>query len=843
MRRIVFAVAFLGTMVASSTAFGHASAPAKPAETAKACAPLRGSALVAERRLRGFEVRALGPSHARAHALARRYDRCAPRLPRGTSHRQSAIGTPAEVGVWTTATTDFSPTDPTLFPVSAVHMVLLPTGKILVFHQDATKTRGRAYIWNPTTSTGRLIDMPANFFCAGQTLLSDGRVLIAGGQLEDERRNPPFSYYKGLNQIWTFNPFTETLVRQPNMRHGRWYPTLVRLPDGRVMITQGADESGDGYNNPALRSYNDEVEVFTPSPDLDGVGTVAKVGDQTITSYYPHQWLLPSGKILSAGPGKSDVFSVDPAGFVWTKLASMKRNRYGFGSGVLLPGPPSGSSRVLMIGGNASGNGAEPESGDATTELFDAGNPGAGWSFRASLPEGRKNLNAVILPDGKLLAVGGNNGTVQPTQRTAPVYEAALYDPADDGAGWRPMAGQNENRAYHSTAVLLPDGRVLSGGDDGSVVTGTLGKAGGGPQADVWELFEPPNLFIPGARPVVSGAPAQVGANQPFTVAVSADVSRLVLVAPGAVTHANDTNQRHVELEISGAGTSRQAVTPGPNVAPPGYYMLFGLNAAGEPSVARWIRVVGPSITAVGDLTPPVVVVQTPASGATGVATTTQVSATFSEALDASSVNAGTFSLRRVPDEAVIGGQITASSDGLRFTLTPATPLAPGTTYRMTIGGVRDVSANALATSVSWTFATAKGPATGPVRLAGTAAADVLRGGSEGDVLRGLRGNDRLFGRAGDDRLFGGLGADLLVGGPGKDRLFGGPGDDRLVGGPGADILTGDLGRDQMLAGPGNDLVVARDGVRDVVICGPGRDAVIADPVDRTTSDCESVRR
>ena len=78
---------------------------------------------------------------------------------------------------------------------------------------------------------------------------------------------------------------------------------------------------------------------------------------------------------------------------------------------------------------------------------------------------------------------------------------------------------------------------------------------------------------------MVSGAPAQVGANLPFTVAVSADVSRLVLVASGAVTHANDTNQRHVELAISGAGTSRQAVTPGPTVAPPGYYMLFAIEA------------------------------------------------------------------------------------------------------------------------------------------------------------------------------------------------------------------------------------------------------------------------
>ena len=145
------------------------------------------------------------------------------------------------------------------------------------------------------------------------------------------------------------------------------------------------------------------------------------------------------------------------------------------------------------------------------------------------------------------------------------------------------MASQTQGRGYHSTAILLPDARVLSAGDD------TV--AGGGWENDIAEIYSPPYLFA-GARPSITSAPRAIKWGSPFTIGTSDAVARAVLIAPGATTHGNDMNQRHVELTISPTAGGIQAIAPpSANVAPPGPYMLFLLNAQGVPSVARFVQV------------------------------------------------------------------------------------------------------------------------------------------------------------------------------------------------------------------------------------------------------------
>jgi hypothetical protein len=142
------------------------------------------------------------------------------------------------------------------------------------------------------------------------------------------------------------------------------------------------------------------------------------------------------------------------------------------------------------------------------------------------------------------------------------------------------MAVQTPRRGYHSTALLLPDGRIMSAGDTGS---------GGGRQ--LIDFYSPPYLFQ-GPRPAISSAPSRINYGDTFTIATSgASATRAVLMAPGATTHADEMNARHVELAVTATAGGFTATAPNARVAPPGYYMLFTVTADGIPSVASWIHV------------------------------------------------------------------------------------------------------------------------------------------------------------------------------------------------------------------------------------------------------------
>lgn len=468
----------------------------------------------------------------------------------------AATGAPDQVGQWSA---------PFSMPVMGIHAVLLPTGKVLFFSYRPPKTTsaGLAYLWNPADGTGRTVNPPNNIWCGGQALLADGRVLIVGGNLAYANST---SYVKGLNQVYTFNPFNETWTRQPDLRHGRWYPTVTTLPDGRAVISNGLTEYGN-------RTINYEIEVFTPSPNLNGVGTLQYVGNRAMGGLYPHQFLMPNGRVLMAGPLRGDSAMLNPTDWSWSDIADLKQNHNGYGAGVLMPGGPEGPNKVMLIGGVAAGLAT------ATTEVYDAANPAAGWQYLAPLSQGRHNNNTVILPDGTLLNIGGNNSI---EQYANPHFEPELYNPQTNT--WSPMAPHTQPRTYHSTAVLLPDGRVISAGDDGAPVGSTRYIN------DAVEIFSPPYLFR-GPRPTITSVPNEIVWGQSFTIGALGNITKAVLMAPGATTHANDMHQRYVPLVISPATNGFIAVAPrSGNAAPPGYYMLFLISDKGVPSIARWVR-------------------------------------------------------------------------------------------------------------------------------------------------------------------------------------------------------------------------------------------------------------
>ena len=251
--------------------------------------------------------------------------------------------------------------------------------------------------------------------------------------------------------------------------------------------------------------------------------------------------------------------------------------------------------RVTLLGGYRYQDG----NAVADTETFEGG-----WMLNgAGIPRmhvGRSYGNVVQLPDGSLVAVGGGAGQradgtdVNYTGGDERLKQVELLRPGIDTA-WTLGPPQRKWRAYHSTALLLPDGRVLSAGDDYWHL-GTQARPQGGSPMDVGEIYSPPYLFDGdqlAPRPLIEDAPVAVPYGAPFAIRVR-DAARAVLVAPGATTHGADSNQRLVVLETlrtrDGVGVDVRAPS-GPGAAPPGYYMLFVFDNAGTPSVARWVRV------------------------------------------------------------------------------------------------------------------------------------------------------------------------------------------------------------------------------------------------------------
>ncbi len=548
--------------------------------------------------LRGYEPPALaGHLHDRAAFIRRdaaRLARCAnpdvarnergrcPRRlrnlpPPGTGETRAAGS--GEAGVAALAVADDGRWgEPFALPVIGINSVVLATGKVLIFAYptaDLTQNEATAWVWDPASRTGRRVDPPVNpatgrpynIWCAGQAVLGDGRVLVAGGNLEYPANGLDF---KGLRTVLTFDPFTETWTRQPDMAHGRWYPTVTTLPDGRAIIYNGYDERG-------TFRINQDVEVFTPSAAPTGVGTIElKPTARRYSELYPHMFVVPGGKVLQVGPDQTAAL-LDTGSWTWQALPLPPVNRV-WGSAQLMPSGPGGPTTLMMTGGTDL---PETENATATSITMDLRNPAAGWSAGPAMEFGRAHHNTVILADESLLTVGGGSRRDGDLGLWAgPIYSSEILDAG--APGWRTVATAIEERTYHSTAVLLPDATVLAAGDDRP----------GARYSDSGEIYEPPYLFR-GARPTIDFAPSSVRYGSAFRVATGSPgaIARAVLVRAGSTTHANDMDQRSIRLAMTAEPDGLTLTSPADaTLAPPGYYMLFLLDGSGVPSVAAMVR-------------------------------------------------------------------------------------------------------------------------------------------------------------------------------------------------------------------------------------------------------------
>jgi hypothetical protein len=301
--------------------------------------------------------------------------------------------------------------------------------------------------------------------------------------------------------------------------------------------------------------------------------------------------LLPGGEVFytrtgfgsgGAGPGGAGdpnptnaYYELEPPGAAgWFELEStMEHVDRVRGMSVILHDPCDPTLRLLVVGG-----GTTP--GNESAEMITLSTLIPKWGHAMTVPggAGRNNVNVVLLPDGNVFVVGGTSD---------PSVPSAMFNPRTHQ--WRTMARANYRKQYHSVAVLLPSGKVAATGGS---------NYGGG--SNVIEIFSPPYLFkpngSPAARPTITNAPALVHHSGGTFVVESpqaADIERVTLVRPMAVTHQTDTEQRVIEMHFARAGNDLTVTVPDKDhphgVAPRGHYMMFVINGNGTPSEARWL--------------------------------------------------------------------------------------------------------------------------------------------------------------------------------------------------------------------------------------------------------------
>ena len=448
---------------------------------------------------------------------------------------------PAVVGQWSA---------PFSTPVLVVHTTLLHTGEVLIW--GAASAGVTQWLWDPMTGIFTPVTSGDNLFCSGQTILPDGKAMSIGGHA---------NYQFGIPDINLFDPAQRSWSVAPSMSFGRWYPTGTVLGDGKVLVTSGNTTCGT--------CFADIPELYDPSTNSWTLLTAA----QYTQSLYPYMFTLTNGKVLYAGSdeGYPPTRTLDVATETWTTLDP---NPVPGGSAVMYR-----LNKVLKSGSIASGNVPSLSS----TYVFDANQPSIPWRQVGSMNEPRTYHTLTSLPDGNVLVTSGVRTATSTSSQGA--FSAEIWSPATET--WTQLSSAQVKRAYHSIALLLPDGRVLvsgSGGDAAGLMTNELSA----------EIFSPPYLFK-GARPTILTVPVNMGYGSTYTVSTpdAATISSVVLIRSGAVTHTFNNDQRYVPLTFAqnGAGGLDIQIPSNPDSLPPGYYLLFIVNQNGVPSVAPFVRI------------------------------------------------------------------------------------------------------------------------------------------------------------------------------------------------------------------------------------------------------------
>jgi YVTN family beta-propeller protein len=452
------------------------------------------------------------------------------------------------------------------WPLIPLHLVMLPDGRLMSYGTDGTGRQTGKFIydiWDPEggLNGGHLTinkDTLADIFCSSQLVLpSTGEVFVAGG--DNWTGTGTTNTGNNSSNVFTPAPYPlppgsqvpGSLAAGNTLNRARWYSSSTTLLNGETYVQGGSG----GTDRPEVRATDGTFRL------LNGADT------SPLNFMYPRNFIAPDGRVFGYD-SNGRMYTIDASGNgTYTSMGQFNAAYTGSDASAAMFRP----GRILQFGGNSNG-----------AAVIDIRGPAPTFTPTQSMSTQRRLVNGTILADGKVLATGGSRVWNELTDVN---NIAEIWNP--DTGGWTQGASGNRARLYHSVAMLMPDATVLVGG----------GGAPGPQNNTNIELYYPPYLFNSGgvlaARPSITTAPTvlDIGKTFKLQVAGSTPVGRVVLIKTGSVTHSWNMEQRLVELTYTTNGNelSVQAPTRAGD-APPGFYMVFVLNTAGVPSVAKMVR-------------------------------------------------------------------------------------------------------------------------------------------------------------------------------------------------------------------------------------------------------------
>jgi len=461
-------------------------------------------------------------------------------------------------------------------PIGAAN---LPNGNLVMwsandqytFEGDIGYGNGQTYttVFNPWTETSTAIlvtNTGDDMFCPGTANLFNGEILVNGGD-----SSPKTSLYNPTTGVWTSDA---------DMNIPRGYEADTVLTNGSVMTFGGSWSGGIGGKTAEVWTEGSGWTVLSNVPETTIIGPDPQGtyrGDN-------HLWLFsaPNGEVFHAGPSAQMHWITTTGNGTIASAGNRGNDPYAINGNTVM----YDVGMLMKTGGAPAYQDANAE---ANTYIINLNNGTAGVTVTQTAPMAypRAFSNGIVLPNGQVMIVGGQTYPVPFSDATA-ILTPEIWDPITQV--FRQLNPMQTPRVYHSSGILLQDGRVYVGGG---------GQCGEGCSANHFntEILSPPYLLnangTAATQPVISTAPATAVLGTNITVTTGSPVVSFVLMRLSSTTHTVNNDQRRVPLQIqsTSGNTYTLAISSNPGIVLPGYYWLFALNAQGVPSVGAVILI------------------------------------------------------------------------------------------------------------------------------------------------------------------------------------------------------------------------------------------------------------